>query len=197
VERSDTKPKEWGSAKTGSWTVDQLPHLPKKRQISIGEALASIVFVIGYTTWIILPFLRSQQTESVPFLNPDLWQIWLPVFFVLVVLTLIHEVFKLIIGNWTPPLMITNVILCVLSIAYIVALVTTQEIINPAFLATLSDDVVDELRDSARWARWTVNISAAIVIGIYVWDMINSIIMAKQLNRQESKNAIAAEKMLS
>ena len=196
VERSDTKPNELGSAKTGAWTVDQLPQLPKKRQISIGDALASIVFVIGFTTWIVLPFLRSQQTESVPFLNPDLWQIWLPVFFVLVVLTLIHEMFKLIIGNWTRPLMITNVILCLLSIGYIAALVTTQQIINPAFLATLSDDVVDELRDSARWARWTVNISAVITIGIYVWDMVNSVIMAKQLNRQQSKNAIATEKML-
>ena len=196
VERTDTNPNELGSAKTGAWTVDQLPQLPKKRQISIGDALASIVFVIGYTTWVVLPFLQSQQTEYVPFLNPDLWQIWLPVFFVLVVLTLIHEVFKLIIGNWTQPLMITNVILCLVSIAYIIALVTTQDVINPAFLATLSDDIVDELRDSARWARWTVNISAVITIGIYVWDMVNSMIMAKRLNRPEPKNAIAAEKLL-
>ena len=196
VERTDTKPNELGSAKTRSWTVDQLPQLPKKRQISIGDALASIVFVIGFTTWIVLPFIRSQENESVPFLNPDLWPIWLPIFFVLVVLTLIHEVFKLVIGNWTRPLMITNVILCLVSIAYIIALVTTQEIFNPAFLATLSEDVIGELRDSARWARWTVNISAVITIGIYVWDIVNSMIMAKRLNKQESKNAIAAEKML-
>jgi len=196
VERTDTNPNELGSPKTGVWTVDQLPQLPKKRQISIGEALASIVFVIGYTTWVVLPFVRSQGNESVPFLNPDLWQIWLPIFFVLVVLTLIHEVFKLIIGNWTQPLMITNVILCLISIAYIITLVTTQEIFNPAFLATLSEDVVGELRDSARWARWTVNISAVITIGIYVWDMVNSIIMAKRLNRPEPKNSIATEKML-
>jgi len=196
VERTDTNPNELGSPKTGVWTVDQLPQLPKKRQISIGEALASIVFVIGYTTWVVLPFVRSQGNESVPFLNPDLWQIWLPIFFVLVVLTLIHEVFKLIIGNWTQPLMITNVILCLVSIAYIITLVMTQDVINPAFLATLSDDVAGELRESARWARWTVNISAVITIGIYVWDMVNSIIMAKRLNRPEPKNSIATEKML-
>src|SRR5688500_17343558 len=196
VERTDTNPNELGSPKTGVWTVDQLPQLPKKRQISIGEALASIVFVIGYTTWVVLPFVRSQGNESVPFLNPDLWQIGLPIFFVLVVLTLIHEVFKLIIGNWTQPLMITNVFLCLISIAYIITLVTTQEIFNPAFLATLSDDVAGELRESARWARWTVNISAVITIGIYVWNMVNSIIMAKRLNRPEPKNSIATEKML-
>ncbi|MCI0552649.1 MAG: hypothetical protein L0287_16990 [Anaerolineae bacterium] len=196
VEHSDAKPNELERAKTGAWTVAQLPEMPKKRQISVAEALTNIVFITGFTVWVVLPFVQSQGNESVPFLNPDLWQIWLPVFFVLVVLTLIHEVFKLIVGNWTQALMITNVILCLISITYIVALVTTQEIINPAFLATLSDDVVAELRDSARWARWTVNISAVITIGIYVWDMVNSMIMAKRLNRQEPKNAITAEKML-
>ena len=196
VERSDTNPSELGSAKTGAWTVSQLPKLPNKRQISIAETLTNIVFLTGFTVWIILPFVWSQGDESVPFLNPDLWQVWLPVFFVLVVLTLIHEVFKLIIGNWTKALMITNVILCLSSIAYIIALVMTQEIFNPAFLATLSEDVVGKLRDSARWARWSVNISAAIIIGIYVWDMVNSIILSRRLNRQRSKNAIIIEKIL-
>ena len=59
-----------------------------------------------------------------------------------VALTLIHEVLKLIIGNWTQPLMITNVVLCLISIVYIIALVTTQDLFNPAFLGTLSEDVV-------------------------------------------------------
>ncbi|MEO5886293.1 MAG: hypothetical protein ABIQ77_01400, partial [Anaerolineales bacterium] len=135
AERSDANPNESGSAKSGAWTVAQLPKLPKNRQISIAETLTNIVFITGFTAWIVLPFIQAQGNEAVPFINPELWQIWLPVFFVLVILTLIHEVFKLIIGNWTPALMITNVILCLVSIAYIIALITTQEIINPAFLA--------------------------------------------------------------
>ena len=196
VERTDTNPNELGSAKPGTWTVSQLPKLPKKRQISIAETLANIVFLTGFTVWIILPFIWSQGNEAVPFLNPDLWQIWLPVFFVLVALTLIHEVLKLIIGNWTQPLMITNVVLCLISIVYIIALVTTQDLFNPAFLGTLSEDVVVKLRDTDRWARWSVNISAAIIIGIYVWDMVNSIILSRWLNRQQSKNAIIIEKIL-
>jgi len=196
VERSDTNPNELGSAKTGVWTVSQLPKLPSKRQISIAETLTNIVFITSFTVWIVLPLVRSQGNDYVPFLNPDLWQLWLPVFFVLVVLTLIHEVFKLIIGNWTQPLMITNVILCLSSIAYIITLVMTQDVFNPAFLATLSDDVVGELRESARWARWSVNISAAVIIGIYAWDIVNSIMLSRRLNRQQSKNIIATEKML-
>ena len=48
VERSDTNPNELGSAKTGAWTVSQLPKLPNKRQISIAETLANIV----YSDWL-------------------------------------------------------------------------------------------------------------------------------------------------
>jgi hypothetical protein len=194
VEHSDTNPSELGSRKPGSWTVAQLPKFPRKRQISIAETLASIVFILGFTGWMVLPFVQSQGNESVPVLNPDLWQLWLPFFLVLIVLTLIHEVFKLIIGNWTSALMITNVILCLLSIAYIIALVTTQEVFNPAFLATLREGVPPtDLPNVTSWARWTINITTTIIIGVYVWDIINSIVMAQRLNKPESINPFAAE----
>jgi hypothetical protein len=194
VEHSDAKPSELGNAKTGAWTVAQLPKLLRKRQISVGEALTNIVFTIGFTAWVVLPFARFLDNQSVPFLNPDLWQLWLPIFIVITGLTLVHELFKLKIGNWTPALTVTNVILGIVSIAYIVALVTTQHVINPAFLETLADGAA--IRDTATWARWSINISAAVIIGIYVWDIVNSIILSRRLNKQESKNAIAAEKML-
>ena len=136
----------------------------------------------------------KQLCGAISLLNPDLWQLWLPVLIVIAGLSVVHELFKLRIGNWTPALTLTNVILGIVSIAYIVAFVTTQEVINPAFLETLTDSPA--ISDTARWARWSVNISAAITIGIYVWDMVNSIIMAKRLNSPEPKNAIATEKML-
>jgi hypothetical protein len=99
------------------------------------------------------------------------------------VLTLIHEVFKLKIGNWTPALTITNVILGIASIVYIAALVTTQDVINPAFLTMLEQtEGFDRLRDSLRWG---VQISAAITAGIYVWSMIDSIRKSRQLQMGE------------
>ena len=193
VERSDTNPSELRSRKTGQWTIAQLPKLPSKRQISIAETLTSIVFILGFTAWVVLPFIQ-QGSESVPVLNPGLWQLWLPLFLVLIVLTLIHEVFKLIIGNWTPGLVITNVILCLLSIAYLIALVTTQQVFNPAFLATLREGVpASDLPNVTSWARWTINITTTIMIGIYIWDMINSILLARRLNKPESTRPFAAE----
>jgi hypothetical protein len=99
------------------------------------------------------------------------------------VLTLVHEVFQLKIGNWTPALTLTNVILGLISIVYTAALVLTQEVINPAFLATLDNST--ELARLREVATWSINISAAIIVGIYVWDIVNSIRLARQL-RQSS-----------
>ena len=97
-------------------------------------------------------------------------------------LTLVHEIFQLKIGNWTPALTITNVILGLISIVYTAALVLTQEVINPAFLATLANGT--ELAKLHEVATWSINISAAIIVGIYVWDIVNSIRMARQFEQR-------------
>ena len=187
AERTNARPEELGGSKPRAWTVDQLPKLPAKRQISVGESLTNIVFFTIFLAWILLPpfvaWLRGEE-GFVPVFHPDLWNTWLPIFFVIAALTLILELFKLKIGNWTPALTISNVILCVASIIYIILLVTSQEVFNPAFLATLTEGVgAEEVGKVASWAEWTVNISAAIIVGIYVWDMADSVIKARRLVR--------------
>jgi len=187
LERSAEIPDEAQSPDTRAWTIAQLPEMPKTRQISIGETVTDIVGILFVILWIALPaflaWLRG-NTEFVPFLHPALWNFWLPIFFVLMVLTLIHELFKLKIGNWTPALTAANVVLCLSSIIYIAALATTQSVINPAFLATLDSAETSALRNVTTWATWTVNITAAIMIGIYVWDILNSIRLARQLEQK-------------
>ncbi|HJR79828.1 MAG TPA: hypothetical protein VJ821_07135 [Anaerolineales bacterium] len=186
LERSDEKPEGLPAPGSRAWTIDQLPELPRKRQISIAESVMNIVTYLFGMIWIVLPIAMDWlQTESnpVPFLHPNLWDFWLPVFFVLMGLTLIHEVFQLKIGNWTPALTITNVILGLISILYIAALVITQDVINPAFLDMLATRGAVELREVV---TWTVDISAAIIAGIYVWDIIHSIRMARQLREEPS-----------
>jgi hypothetical protein len=186
MERWEAIPGESLSSTTRKWTVAQLPELPRKRQISIGESLMNIGTIFFVMTAVVLPSLVNWlQGEGgpVPFLHPNLWNFWLPLFLVIMVLTLIHEIFQLKIGNWTPVLTLTNVILGLISILYIAALVLTQEIINPAFLATLDNGT--ELAKLREVATWSVDISAAIIVGIYVWDIVNSIRLARQL-RQNS-----------
>ena len=187
AERTDANPQELGDTKPKAWTVSQLPKFPAKRQISVGESLTNIVFFTFFVGWIVLPpffaWLRGDE-GFVPVFHPDLWNVWFPIFAVIAILTLILEFFKLKIGNWTSALTLGNVVLCIGSIIYVIALITTQEIFSPAFLATLTENVpVEGLRNMTSWAEWTVNISAAIIIGIYLWDMIDSVIKSRRLVR--------------
>lgn len=195
LERSDEKPEGLPAPGSRAWTIDQLPELPRKRQISIAESVMNIVTYLFVMIWIVLPIAMDwlqMESNPLPFLHPNLWNFWLPVFFVLMGLTLIHEVFQLKIGNWTPALTVTNVILGLISILYIAALVITQDVINPAFLDMLAARGAPELREVV---TWTIDISAAIIAGIYVWDMIHSIRMARQL--REEPPAINVKSLLT
>jgi hypothetical protein len=185
LERSDAKPDESQSPNTRVWTVAQLPELPRKRQISIAETVMNIASILFVLIWIALPFTLDRLQGNpvpVPFLHPNLWNLWLPLFFVIMGLTLVHEVFKLKIGNWTPALTATNVVLGLISITYTAALVITQDLVNPAFLAMLDNAAgASELREVA---RWSIDISAAIIAGTYVWSIVNSIRMARRLEQK-------------
>jgi hypothetical protein len=186
LERSGEKPDGLPTPDSRTWTVAVLPELPRKRQISIVESVINIVMYLFVMIWIVSPIVLDWlqgNGNPVPFLHPNLWNFWLPVFFILMGLTLIHELFQLKIGNWTPALTATNVILGSISIVYIAALVITQNVINPAFLDMLATRGAPELREVV---RWTVDISAAVIAGIYVWDIIHSIRMARQLKEDPS-----------
>ena len=185
LERSDEVPDKVPGTEHKAWTVAQLPKTPLTRQISIGEALTDIVMELFLLVWIVLPPIQSWlqgEIDYVPFLHPNLWNLWLPILFVLLALSLIHDVFKLRIGNWTPALTLTNVILGTASIIYILALVSTQQVINPAFWATPAGAQLAQLRDVTIWSTWSVNITVAILIGIFVWDIFNSIRLARRLH---------------
>jgi hypothetical protein len=54
-----------------------------------------------------------------------------------------------------------------------------------------------EQRGAARFietARWSLDISAAIIAGIYVWDIINSIRLSRQLNKQKHEITASLQK---
>ena len=184
LERSDEKPDELPKSNSRIWTIAQLPEMPRTRQISIAETVINISMLLFLLIWLALPFALDRFQGNplpVPFLHPNLWNFWLPVFFVIMGLTLIHEVFKLRVGNWTPALTITNVLLGLVSIVYLVALVTTQDVVNPEFLTQLDRSTGSaELRETV---RWSIGISAAVIAGIYVWSMIDSIRLSRKLKQ--------------
>lgn len=184
LERSDEKPEELHTPGPQTWTIAQLPEISGRRQISIVETVMNIAVILFVLIWIASPITLARfqgEPVPVPFLHPNLWRFWLPIFFAIMGLTVVHEVFKLKIGYWTPALTVTNVILGIISIVYIAALVLTQEVINPAFLAMLDSSV--ETARLREVATWSIDISAAIIAGIYVWDIINSVRLSRRLGK--------------
>jgi hypothetical protein len=186
MERSEAVPDKSLRPDTQPWTVAQLPEQSQKRQISLGEAIMNIAMTVFVIFWIVLPALLNRfqgDNGTVSFFHPDLWNFWLPALLVLMALNLVHEIFQLKIGYWTPALTATNVILGLITIVYVAALVLTQNVVNPAFLTRFGNST--EMARLREVATWSVHISAAIIVGIYVWDIVNSIRLARQL-RQSS-----------
>lgn len=180
LEHSGEAPIELNS-NAREWSPDLLPQLPKPRQISVGEGITDVIMTLGGVGLVAFStsLLRVEDgSGNIPLLHPDLWKIWLPVFFGLAGLTLIHDLFKLKIGNWTPALTVTNILLSLATIGYLLALVFTQDIVNPAFAAALKNGTPTQMQQSVTWSIW---ISIAIIIGCYLWSIVNSIVMAKRL----------------
>lgn len=184
LERSgDVNPKDIMDIKAKekpAWTPSDLPLPPKKRQIPAIEAWVSVGLMVVGIAWVALsPFWNTRDGHTL--FDPNLAQFWAPAFFILASLSTIHKAFQAHIGNWTTPLVATNIMLGLAGIAFTIALVSQSPVINPEFLQTLPMKDGINIAASAEWARWTVAISAVAFIATYIWEMVDSIIKNRQL----------------
>lgn len=167
-------------SKNKAWTVDQLEQLaqpPKKRQIGLVESITSAALTAVGTLLIAFTPIVHQV------LNPELWNVWMPVFFVLAGLSLIHKLFQVKIGSWTTPLVITNILLGIAGSIYLVALVTTTQIVNIDFFSTLPISNGASVEKISEWINWSVGISTLAFVGTFVWEMIESVRLNRQLKK--------------
>jgi hypothetical protein len=162
-------------SKNEAWTPDDLPFPPKARQIPAVESWISVGLIIAATGWVVFSPLWGNN-----WLNPALWGFWIPAFVVLSVASAVHYIFRAVIGNWTTPLVVSNIMLGVASVAFIVALVSTQTVINPEFIDTLSTKEGVNIGQASTWVNLTAGISAIAAVAVYVWEAINSIFKNRQ-----------------
>lgn len=178
LERSgDVNPKDITGQSKGNdvWSPEDLPFPPKKRQIPAVEAWISVAFIVTATGWIALSPIWGNN-----WLNPDLWQFWIPAFLALSAASTVHYIFRAIIGNWTTPLVISNIILSVVSITYIIVLVSTQTVISAELLQSLPAKEGIDLDQSANWVHLTTSITTVVIVAIYIWEAIDSIVKNRQ-----------------
>lgn len=166
-----------------SWNVENLPELPKKRQVSVVDSVAGIVMILIFMGAVVFassqPAWWTGMTESL--LNPGLWNGWVQGFLALSVASLLLEIAKLRIGNWIVPLVVVNVFLAVAWAVFISIAVLTQTVVNPEFITEVQANGAEG--DFAEAARWTAGMAVAVAIGGSIWSAVESIYKAVQLKR--------------
>lgn len=157
----------------GSWDPASLPAVAEKRQITLGDTIASLVILTLLIAWI--PW---QQTHSVfhsgggpiPFLASDLWSGWIPAFIAIVAVSMGIEVWKYVSGRWTLPLVVVNIAVDALFAGFVVVVLTTQEVVDPAWLAAFQERAGTEF--PARVVGTAVLLA---VLAISLWDAIDCV----------------------
>jgi hypothetical protein len=125
-----------------AWTPDALAvEIDPPSLTRWGDVVSQIVGTLILVAFLIVdrfaPFVTDKAGHSIPVLDPQLWSFWMPVYFVLLALTIALEFLKLRAGRWTVALAITETVLGVLGAAALIATVLTVTVVNPA-LTTVS-----------------------------------------------------------
>jgi hypothetical protein len=165
-----------------AWSPEALPQLPPKRQIPISEVITDIV---TYSFLALSPLFLQRLIDvyshglNAPFFNPSTPSFWVPLVVGIGVVGLVKAFIKLQVRNWTRPLAIFNLLFAVgVSVALAAALVTT-EIVNPAFLSAVQPKLEDTtLAQLTQWTVWTIGISIAVTIGIYMYEAGKAMVLA-------------------
>jgi hypothetical protein len=182
LERYGVVPGEAGGRRGGAWDPTTLPPVGGGRQISIGGAVAGIVFLallLGWVVWQRSHSVFHVDGEPVAFLDGALWDVWVPAFVVIVVAGIAIEVWKAVSGVWTLALVVANVAVDAAFAAFFVVLLSTQRVVSPAFTAEF------ERLSGEQFPGGVVAFAlAAVVVGISAWDGVDCVIAYRRRRRE-------------
>ncbi len=143
-----------------SWTPDDLPEVTDRR-IGLGETVFGIS-ALTVLMWAILwqrdHWLVTVDGIEVPVLNPDVWTPWLVVLLVVLLASILLEIVKYRVGQWSVSLAVINTILNAAFAGIVVWLWTADLLLTPG----VADLVPGGLLNPLVW----------IVVGIAVFDTI-------------------------
>ena len=176
----------------GDWTPSLLPNVPKERQIPISDAVTDIV---TYSFVIALPFLaqfigiHTDDGRITPFFDPAIWAIATPAVITLGAVGVIKGILKLVLRNWSKWLIAFNLVYALIFSAALVGVFLKSDIVNPAFLSIFDANVdTADLAQVKDWTIWTIGISFAVTIGIFLYDAFRYIPLAFKLGKHKANN---------
>ncbi len=146
------KEKEWSvgdlestAGRQNSWTPDALSPIPSKNAaISKGDSVVGIVFIVLFCVLLIFApqligvyFKNGESLSSVPIFNLQQWHIILPFFVLWLFIGLADEIFKLVMGRYCKPVMISNIICGGIQMVLTVVILKMLPLWNPHFISQL------------------------------------------------------------
>lgn len=140
----------------------------------IVTAVAAL-FAVGAIVWQQLSsvFLAADGSP-IPMLNPALWTFWLPYFFAVLALTVVHAAVLYRTGRWTVALAVTSGLLNLAGAVPLIVLIATGRLFNPEFFARFEWDGV--VAPGGVGATWTV---VALVV-ITLWAIVDGAIKTRR-----------------
>jgi len=139
-----------GTAHLPQWSLERLPALPRKTQVSLTDTIAGLV-VIGVVIALLIgqnfgSFFRVGG-DAVAVLDPGLWTPWLVLLIGVLALSAVVEVWKYRAGRYTWPIVGTTTVLSIAFAVPVIWLASQDRLFNPVFVdkLELSRDTVDAM----------------------------------------------------
>ncbi|OUZ12898.1 hypothetical protein BHE97_00060 [Aeromicrobium sp. PE09-221] len=161
------------------WTPERLPQLPESTgRGKLSDLIASLVFLVivaGLIVWQRFGSLVVVDGERMPVLDPALWDVWIPVMFLLLALEAVHAVWVYRTG-WTWPAAIVNLPISLAWGALLGWLFVSGRLLNPDFLdrVGLSQGAIDRSQPYV----------LAVLAVIIAWELVDGFYKAYRRGRQ-------------
>ena len=170
-------------AKLPGWSVDRLPEVPRRQQVSLSDMVAGVVFIAFVIGVLVLQHFRSWVDgpggEDVPVLDPDLWSFWLPLLIAVLVLSIVLEVHKYRVGHYSASV-VAGVVVTSLGWAIpFVYLAANNMLLSPELVAAV--DITPVVLD---------RINIGIVVGTIAIE-VGTVIDAVVKNRKAAQTSVA------
>lgn len=149
-----------------SWSVDELDLEVVNARDARSEAISSLVFLVLVALLPLVPttFLYvGHLNDGGTFINPALWDFWMPAYYVLILLAAAQAVWTLVSGRMTRWQVVARAGLDVVAAVFFTVLVLTQEVLDPA--------IDSGILQTSGGADWVDVLYVAVIWIVALWDL--------------------------
>lgn len=174
------------------WDLDQLPE-PTQNGAGRSELIASLVFLgiaVGALLWDRFRGFVFVDGEGLPILDPQLWPWGIGVLFLIIAAEAVFAVVLYRRGRWSTGLAVTNTILALAFLAWVLVLLLSGDLVNPAFLAHVTAaggegfaaGQAESADEGGLFRILAVLLGFGVAAGV-VWDIVDGWIKAARARR--------------